>query len=98
MRRILFAAVALAAVAMVGSMAVGTEAGSDGRPTRYVILYSPNGTTAMKAAVLKADGRVLKANNRVGVATAVSADPRFKARVGAAKVIQGVARNVPIGR
>jgi lantibiotic leader peptide-processing serine protease len=98
MRRALFAVVALAATAMIASMAVGTEAGSDSRPTKYVVLYSPNGTTAMKAAVLKAGGRVLKANDRVGVATAVSANPSFKARAGASKAIQGVARNVPIGR
>jgi subtilisin family serine protease len=98
MRKAVFAVVALAAAAMVASMAIGTEAGSDGRPTRYVILYSPNATPAMKAAVLKAGGRVLKANNRVGVATAVSANPAFKARAGASKAIQGVARNVPIGR
>ena len=49
MQKVLFAAVALAAAAMVGSTAVGIDAGSDSRPTKYVILYSPNGTTAMKA-------------------------------------------------
>jgi lantibiotic leader peptide-processing serine protease len=98
MQKVLFAAVALAAAAMLGSTAVGIDAGSDSRPTKYVILYSPNGTTAMKAAVVKAGGRVLKANNRVGVATAISADARFSARAGASKAIQGVARNVPIGR
>jgi lantibiotic leader peptide-processing serine protease len=98
MRRALFAVVALAATAMIASMAVGTEAGSDSRPTKYVVLYSPNGTTAMKKAVVKAGGRVLKANNRVGVATAVSANPSFRARAEASKAIQGVARNHPIGR
>ena len=98
MQKVLFAAVALAAAAMVGSTAVGIDAGSDSRPTKYVILYSPNGTTAMKAAVVKAGGRVLKANNRVGVATAISANPGFSARAGASKTIQGVARNHAIGR
>jgi subtilisin family serine protease len=98
MRKALFAVVALAATAMIASMAVGTEAGSDARPTRYIVLYSPNSATAMKAAVVKAGGRVLRANNRVGVATAFSADPRFTARVGASKAIQGVARDRVIGR
>jgi subtilisin family serine protease len=98
MQRALFAVVALAAAALVGSMAVGTQAGSDARPTKYVILYSPNSTAAMKAAVVKAGGRVLKANNRVGVATAFSANPAFRARAEASKAIQGVARNIPIGR
>jgi subtilisin family serine protease len=98
MRRVVFALVALAAAAMIASMAVGTQAGSDGRPTQYVILYSPNATPAMKAAVVKAGGRVLRANKRVGVATAVAADPRFMARVRASKAIQGIARNRVIGR
>jgi subtilisin family serine protease len=98
MHKALFAVVALAAVAMIGSMAVGTEAGSDGRPTRYVILYSPQASTAMKAAVVKAGGRVLRANNRVGVATAVSSDARFRARANASKAIQSVARDRVIGR
>jgi lantibiotic leader peptide-processing serine protease len=98
MRKALFAVVALAAAAMIGSMAVGTHAGSDGRPTRYVIVYSPNSAAAMKAAVVKAGGRVIRANNRVGVATAVSADARFKARVRASNAIQGVARDHVIGR
>lgn len=98
MLKAVFALVALATVATIASMAVGTNAGSDGRPTRYVVLYSPDSATAMKAAVAKAGGRVLRANNRVGVATAISADPSFKARLGASKAIQGVARNQVIGR
>jgi subtilisin family serine protease len=98
MRKAVFAAVALAAAAMIASMAIGTEAGSDGRPTRYVILYSPNASMAMKAAVVKAGGRVLRANSRVGVATAVSSDPRFKARAGASRAVQGIARDRVIGR
>jgi lantibiotic leader peptide-processing serine protease len=98
MRKALFAVVALAAAAMIGSMAVGTHAGSDGRPTRYVIVYSPSSAAAMKAAVVKAGGRVIRANNRVGVATVVSADARFKARIRASSAIQGVARDRVIGR
>ena len=98
MHKALFAAVALAAAAMIGSLAVGTEAGSDGRPTKYAILYSPNATPALKAAVRRAGGKVLRANGRIGVATVVSADPRFRNRVQAARVVQGIARNIPIGR
>jgi lantibiotic leader peptide-processing serine protease len=98
MHRAVFAVVALAAAAMIASLAVGTHAGSDSRPTKYVILYSPNGTSAMKAAVAKAGGRVLRANNRVGVATAISANPAFRSRAEASQAIQGVARNHPIGR
>ena len=99
MRRALFAFVALATVAMIGSIAVGTEAGSDSRPTRYIVLYEPNASpAALQAAVKQADGRVLRANNKVGVATVVSSNTRFRAEAARSAVIDGVARNVPIGK
>jgi subtilisin family serine protease len=98
MRRALFAVVALTAAAMIASMAVGTEAGSDSRATRYVVLYSPNVAAGMKAAVARAGGRVLRANNRVGVATVSSSDARFAARAEASKAIQAVTRDRVIGR
>jgi hypothetical protein len=99
MRKVLFAIVALAAIAMTSSMAVGTEAGSDGRPTRYVVLYEPNASpAAVKAAVRHAKGRILRANNRVGVATVVSANTRFRSDATRSAAIKSVARNIPIGR
>jgi subtilisin family serine protease len=98
MRKALFALVVLAATAMIASLAVGTQAGADSRPTRYIVLYTPNTTPAMKAAVLKAGGKVLRANKRVGVATVFSADPRFMARARASTAIQGIARDRVIGR
>ena len=99
MRRVLFAFVALATVAMIGSIAVGTEAGSDSRPTRYIVLYEPNASpAALKAAVKQADGRILRANGKVGVATVVSSNTRFRAEAARSAVIDGVARNVPIGK
>jgi subtilisin family serine protease len=98
MRKAVFAVVALATVAAIGSLAVGTQAGSDARPSRYIVLYSPGATPAMKAAVVRAGGKVLRANGKVGVATAFSAHPAFRARAKASSAIQGVARNIPIGR
>ena len=99
MRRVLFAFVALATVAMIGSIAVGTEAGSDSRPTRYIVLYEPTASpAALKAAVKQAKGRILRANYKVGVATVVSSNTRFRADAARSAVIDGVARNVPIGK
>ena len=99
MQKVLFAVVALAAAAMVGSLAVGTNAGSDARPTRYIVLYEANASpAAVKAAVKQAKGRILKANNKVGVATAISANPGFRSEASASAAIKGVARNIPIGR
>ena len=99
MHKALFAVVALAAAAMVGSLAVGTNAGSDGRPTRYIVLYEAGASpAAVKAAVVQAKGRILKANNKVGVATAVSGNPGFRSEASASRAIKGIARNIPIGR
>jgi lantibiotic leader peptide-processing serine protease len=84
---------------MVGSLAVGTNAGSDARPTRYIVLYEANASpAAVTAAVKQAKGRILKANNKVGVATAISANPGFRSEAAASAAIKGVARNIPIGR
>jgi subtilisin family serine protease len=99
MRKALFAVVALATVAMIASLAVGTHAGADGRPTQYIVLYEANASpSAVKAAVKAAKGRILKANNKVGVATAISSNPAFRARAEASAAVKGVARNIPIGR
>jgi subtilisin family serine protease len=98
MKKVLFAAVAITAAAMTGVLSVGTEAGSDTRPTRYIVLYQPGASpAALKAAVRKADGLVLRANSKVGVATAVSLNPKFISKASRANLIQGVARNVSIG-
>ena len=87
MRKMLFAVVALAAIALIAAMAVRTEAGgSDMRPTRYVILYEAHASpTAVREAVRQAGGRLLRANNEVGVATAISANPRFLSRAVASR-------------
>lgn len=99
MRKVIFAFVALAAVAMTGSMAVGTEGGSDSRPTRYIVLYEPNASpAAVKVAVKQANGRILRANNKVGVATVVSSNARFRTDAARFAAIKSVARNIPIGR
>jgi lantibiotic leader peptide-processing serine protease len=99
MRRALFAVVALATLAMIASMAVGTHAGADGRPTQYVVLYEANASpSAVKAAIRAAKGRILKANNKVGVATVISSNARFRTDAAGSAAIKSVARNIPIGR
>ena len=99
MRSILFATVAIAAVALVGSLAVTTKAGSDARPAKYIVLYEKGASpAAVRAAVQKAGGRILRANNKVGVATAFSAKASFEHNAIAAPSIKGVARNQVIGR
>jgi subtilisin family serine protease len=99
MKKVLFAAVALTAAAMTGVLSVGSDAGSDARPAKYIVLYEQGASPAVvKQAVKRAKGRILQANNKVGVATAISANPRFRGDAEASKAIKGVARNIPIGR
>jgi lantibiotic leader peptide-processing serine protease len=99
MRKVLFAAVALSAAAMTGVLSVGSDAGSDARPSKYIVLYEQGASpAAVKAAVRKAKGRILRANNKIGVATAISANPRFRGHATAAASIKSVARNIAIGR
>ena len=99
MRKVLFAAVAVTAAAMTGVLSVGTEAGSDTRPAKYIVLYEAGASpAAVKAAVTQAKGRILKANNKIGVATAVSANARFRSDATASAAIKSVARNHAIGR
>jgi lantibiotic leader peptide-processing serine protease len=95
----MFVAVALCAAAMTGVLSVGSDAGSDTRPAKYIVLYEQGASpAAVKAAVKQAKGRILRANNKVGVATAISASPRFRGDATAAAAIKSVARNVAIGR
>jgi subtilisin family serine protease len=99
MKKVLFVAVALVAAAMTGVLSVGSDAGSDTRPAKYVVLYQP-GTSqaALQAKVRKVRGLVLKANRKVGVATVLSTNSRFLSQAGQLAGIQGVARNTSIGR
>ena len=99
MKKVLFVAVALVVAAMTGVLSVGSDAGSDTRPAKYIVLYEQGASpAAVKLAVKQAKGRILRANNKIGVATAVSANPRFRGAAEASRAIKGVARNIPIGR
>ena len=79
MRKVLFVAVAL-----VGGRDDGRPVRRHGRRLRhasdeYIVLYEQGASpAAVKAAVKQAKGRILRANNKVGVATAISANPRFR--------------------
>jgi hypothetical protein len=99
MKKVLFAAVAVAAAALTGVLSVGSDAGSDARPAKYIVLYEQGASpAAVKLAVTQAKGRILRANNEVGVATVISANPRFRGAAEASAAIEGVARNLSIGR
>jgi lantibiotic leader peptide-processing serine protease len=99
MKKLVFAVAALGAAVLLGTLSVGTDAGSDSRPTHYVVLAKEGASpAAVQAAVKKAGGRVLRANSKVGVATVLSARPSFRSDLSRSAVIQGVARNIPIGR
>ncbi len=98
MRKTRFAVVALAAAAVVALLAVGTQAGADARPQRYIVVYSPSATKELKATVAAAKGRVLRANDRIGVATVFSSNPEFRSTLSSSRIVQGIARDRVIGR
>jgi hypothetical protein len=99
MKKVLFAAVAVMAAALTGVVTVGSDAGSDARPAKYIVLYEQGASpAAVRLAVMQAKGRILRANNKVGVATVISANPGFRGDAEASAAIEGVARNLSIGR
>src|SRR5215207_1610622 len=98
MKKVLFAAVALLATALTGVVTVGSDAGSDTRPTRYVVVYDLNASPAVaRGAVARAGGRVVRENVKVGVATAISSRHDFLAKASRESALAGVARNKPLG-
>ena len=97
MKRLIFLAV-MAIACSGATLAAATPGAKTGAPTRYVVLYDATASpAAAKAAINQAGGRLLRVNARVGVATVVSANPNFRARVTSSTAIEGVARNRSIG-
>ena len=97
MRRLIFFAACVAAIAAVVSPA--TAAPQRLAPTHsYVVLYE-NGTSLASArlAVRAAGGFLVAENRRVGVATATSSSPTFAADLLRQGAVAGVARNKPVG-
>ncbi|MEU6744497.1 S8 family serine peptidase [Streptosporangium sandarakinum] len=100
-RVIVIAAAALAAAALaVPAQARRPDAAPGKGPgNRYVVLYR-GGVSAADArrAVLAAGGAVVRENAAVGVATVTAASPGFAGALLADPRIEGVARDVVIGR
>ena len=99
MRNALFLGAIAAATVCAALLAVPGEAGSDGRPAQYVVVYELNvSPAAARTAIRSAGGRIMSENGRVGVATVVSSQPDFLTRAARASALEGVARNRPLGR
>ncbi len=97
MRRVIFFAACVAAIAAVVSPA--TAAPQRLAPTKsYVVLYDDATSLASaRLAVRAAGGFLVSENRRVGVATATSSSPTFAADLARQGVVRGVARNKPVG-
>ena len=97
MRRLLFFAASMAAIAAVVSPA--TAAPQRLAPTKsYVVLYDDATSLASaRLAVRAAGGFLVSENRRVGVATATSSSPTFAADLLRQGAVAGVARNKPVG-
>jgi subtilisin family serine protease len=98
MGRLLLVAVIIAATvtaAAPSAAAPDRAARADG----YIVLYQSDASlAAARLAVRAAGGTLVRENRAVGVATAISLNPRFAADLMRQAGIAGVARNKPIGR
>ena len=97
MRRLLFFAASVAAIAAVVSPAIAAPQRL--APTKsYVVLYDDATSLASaRLAVRAAGGFLVSENRRVGVATATSSSPTFAADLLRQGAVAGVARNKPVG-
>jgi subtilisin family serine protease len=89
-RRLAAGAIAVACTAgLAGVVGAQAETGT-AAAQRYLVVYKANQAAAGKAAVEAAGGRVVSANDKIGVATAESSQPEFAARAGASNAIDAV--------
>ena len=96
MRKVLL--VALATMTALGVAALAAAGPGRTKPTTYVVVYQTGVTQASAHAAIKAAGaRLLRENKDVGVATVVSASPRFVVDAARSSALVGAARNIPIG-
>ncbi|MGV9539347.1 S8 family serine peptidase, partial [Streptosporangium sandarakinum] len=102
MKRVIVIAAAALAAATLAVQAQARRpdtAPGEGHGNEYVVLYR-GGVSAADArrAVLAAGGAVVRENTAVGVATVTAASPGFAGALRADPRIEGVARDVVIGR
>ena len=97
MRR-LFLAVLVGALGLAVPLTAGAADGKS-RQRTFVVLYE-RGVSAesARAAVARADGRVVEVNRKIGVATVRSANADFVTDVARSAAVAGAARNRPLGR
>ncbi|GAB2465712.1 hypothetical protein GCM10027187_37060 [Streptosporangium sandarakinum] len=102
MKRVIVIAAAALAAATLAVQAQARRpdtAPGEGRGNEYVVLYRWGVSAAdARRAVLAAGGAVVRENTAVGVATVTAASPGFAGALRADPRIEGVARDVVIGR
>ena len=85
---------AVIAACVLGGVLVFASTGNAASPLaqRYIVVFKSGHSGIGYQAVKHAGGSILKAN-RLGIATVVSANPRFSATLNASGVVAGVARD-----
>jgi subtilisin family serine protease len=88
-----------AGVAVAPVTAGAAQHGSTkGTSSDYVVLYADGvATSAAKVAIARAGGTITSTNDDIGYAVVTSTDATFEDRVAREKVLDGAARNQPIG-
>ena len=98
MRKLLFIALAAAAVAAALVPGAAHAARAQAQPNTYVVLYGSDASIASaRIAVRLAGGTIVRENSDVGLATVTSSSPSFMSDAAAQPALAGAARNAPVG-
>jgi hypothetical protein len=98
-RRTLSAGVVAATAAAIAAITVGgAGAATPPRAAQYVVLAERGASpTAVRAAIARSGGRILRENARIGLWTVSSRGRTFARNATATVAIRGVGRNRPVG-
>jgi subtilisin family serine protease len=98
---VLAVVLALAGALVAPAGGIGTAGGSQAasaKTQRYVVLYAKGATLSdARAAIKAAGGRIVRENERVGLATVDSANRDFIAAAGTKRALRGAAHDRSIG-
>lgn len=92
------AAAVLVGAGLLAAPVTATATGNSGTEGEYVVLYKAGASpAAARAAIARAGGRIVSENAKVGYALVRSASATFEDQAAGSAVLEGAARNRPIG-
>jgi lantibiotic leader peptide-processing serine protease len=89
----------VAGLMAAAAFGVAQSAGAGGEAREYVVLYETGASASQaRAAVEDAGGRIVRENERIGLATVRSSEADFAEEAAGEQALAGAAPNKPIGR